>query len=761
MKRKMSRIQKSLLCAVLGGSLFWHTPLQVYAEEAVEPATAATQSTEAESTSEPAAGEQPQIEIQTVEVTAQRMQDLPPAYAGGQVARGASLGVLGNKDFMDTPFSVTSYTAQTIEDQQASTLHDVIDNDPSVRLGTSTGHPNENFIIRGLEVNADSLAFNGISGLAPKYRVPVEFLERVEVLKGPSTFLYGGVNTSVGGAINLVPKRAGEEDVTNFTSSYTSESQFGGHLDIGRRFGENKEWGIRFNGVYADGDTETDGQSRERLLGSLALDYRSDRWRLSLDAFGSQESFDNGYISMYNLSDGYVKAPDGSTNAYKGIYGTSRSNGLLFKGEYDLRDNLTAYASYGQVSGRITGMSNGNHIKLTADGKAYRRDIFKQYIWSDTTAAELGLRGTHQTGSVEHQWIVNASRTVIDSANPFNRYASGNTEYTWPGAEVDLSNPNSVGDIFDSLAWPAKGKKTTETRLTSLLLADTLSFDEGKTQLTLGIRRQNVETQKFNGTTGAKLSSADAHYDSHANSPIVGLVIKPWGESVALYANYIEMLSPGKVVSGSYKNSAGISVPYKNDEAVLAPYKSKQHEVGAKWDSGAFAHTVSLFQITKANEFNDNGVLTYNGKQRSRGIEWNAFGQTAKNLRVLGGVTYLRGEVTHATANEGNTPYGIPKWMLNAGLEWDTPWDPDLTLSLQAIFTGTQYLNNANTSKLPSWVRYDIGARYKTTINTVPVTFRASVENVFNKNYWSGAFGDNMVTLGGPRTFKLSATMHL
>lgn len=747
MRRKMSRIQKSLLCAVLGGSLFWHTPLQVYAEEAVEPATAATQSTEAETTSEPAAGEQPQIEIQTVEVTAQRMQDLPPAYAGGQVARGAGLGALGNKDFMDTPFSVTSYTAQMIENQQANTLHDVLSNDSSVRFGTSSGHPNENFIIRGLDVNHTNLYFNGIQGLAPQHRVPVEFLERVEVLKGPSSLLYGGVNSSVGGAINLVPKHAGEKDITDFTTSYASESHFGGHIDISRRFGENREWGLRFNGLYADGDTETDGQSRKRLLGALALDYRQDRWRLSLDAFGSQEKFDNGYVSMYQLDQGYVKAPDGSTNAYKGTWGTVRNNGILFKGEYDVQDNLTAYASYGRLAVNTDGMTNGNHIRLRPDGKAYMRSLYKQYFWTDTTSAEAGLRGEYQTGTVKHQLVINANRMVSETSSAFNMLPGG--QYA---LEIDLANPIWVGDLFDSVAGIRKGNKTNETELSSLLLADTLSFDEEKVQLTLGARKQSVKTTNFGSTFAVR--------DEDKTLPLVGFVVKPWGDSVAIYGNYIEALSPGAMV--------GATSGYTNAGQLMAPYTSRQKEIGVKWDKGNFANTLSLFQINRPNSMvvtNDLGdkTQTYDGEQESRGVEWSSFGQIAENVRFLGGVTYLQGEILDATVSstKGNTPYGTPKWQMNAGLEWDTPWEPDLTLSVRAVYTGSQYLNNANNSKLPSWVRYDVGARYKTTINKVPVTFRASVENVFDKHYWSGAFDDNMVTLGGPRTFKLSATMHL
>ncbi len=743
--KKMSRTRKSLLYALIGSSLVWHAPIVSYAaEETQEPAPATGQAAEEQAASSETTVGQREFTLEGVEVTADRSQALPPAYAGGQAARGANLGILGNKDFMDTPFNVTSYTAQTMEDKQANTLYDVLINDPSIRFTSSAGHPNENYMIRGLTVNYQHLYFNGMSGLAPYHRVPVEFLERVEVLKGPSSFLYGGVSASVGGAINLVPKRAGEEDITNFTTSYTSSSHLGGHIDIGRRFGKNKEWGVRFNGLYADGETETDGASKERLLGALGVDYRNDKWRLSLDAYGSQENYDNGLVSMYRLSTGYVKAPDGSTNAYKGTSGAVRNNGVLFKGEYDIQDNLTAYGGIGTALVNATGLIQGNHVHdLQSDGSALVRNVYKQYFWSDTTSSELGLRGTYQTGSVKHQLVLGASFMDNDYSNTTNQ-GIGN----YP---TNIHNPISLEDYFNNLAWRAKGKKTIVTELSSYLLSDTMSFNEDKVQLTLGVRRQNVKQKNFNGITGAQISS----YDSDANTPIVGIVAKPWGKSVALYANYIEALSPGIVVT---------NIDYSNYGQILSPYKTKQKEIGVKWDKGNFANTLAFFQIEMPSLTTANSVQAYDGEQKNRGIEWNTFGEIAKNVRLLGGIAYTQGELVRNAKSslEGNTPFGVPKWTMNLGVEWDTPWNKNLTFSLLGVYTSSQYIDNANTIKIPSWVRYDLGARYKTTVNNVPVTFNASVENVFDKHYWSGIFNqENYATLGGPRTFKLSATFKL
>src|SRR5690606_28169332 len=92
---------------------------------------------------------------------------LPAAYAGGQVAKGGRLGLLGNSNFLDTPFNQTSYTAETIEDQQARSLSDLLVNDPSVRLASARTNINEDFSIRGFTVSSADVSINGMYGLMP------------------------------------------------------------------------------------------------------------------------------------------------------------------------------------------------------------------------------------------------------------------------------------------------------------------------------------------------------------------------------------------------------------------------------------------------------------------------------------------------------------------------------------------------------------------------------------------------------------------
>src|SRR5690606_32026666 len=128
-------------------------------------------------------------------------------------------------------------------------------------------------------------AFNGLYGIAPKGHIPTEFLERVEVLRGPSGLLSGmAPEDNLGGTVSLGTKRARAEPITHFTTSYSSDSYFQGHVDLGRRFGEDQRVGVRFNGVYGAGESGVDDQNKGRRLGALAIDYQGDNWSMALDA---------------------------------------------------------------------------------------------------------------------------------------------------------------------------------------------------------------------------------------------------------------------------------------------------------------------------------------------------------------------------------------------------------------------------------------------------------------------------------------------
>src|SRR5690606_19308075 len=98
---------------------------------------------------------------------------IQPPYAGGQVAEGGGLGLLGSNHVLDTPFSTVNFTSTYLEDVQARTLADVITSDPSVRTTTSTGGFGEDFLIRGFSVGTSDVGMNGLYGLLSANRVPM------------------------------------------------------------------------------------------------------------------------------------------------------------------------------------------------------------------------------------------------------------------------------------------------------------------------------------------------------------------------------------------------------------------------------------------------------------------------------------------------------------------------------------------------------------------------------------------------------------
>src|SRR5690606_27400734 len=103
--------------------------------------------------------------------------------AGGQVAEGGSVGILGSQSVIETPYSFTSYTEQLIEDQQAASVGEILLNDPAVRVARGFGNYQQVYLVRGLPVYSDDMTYNGLYGLLPRQYLASEFVERVQVFR--------------------------------------------------------------------------------------------------------------------------------------------------------------------------------------------------------------------------------------------------------------------------------------------------------------------------------------------------------------------------------------------------------------------------------------------------------------------------------------------------------------------------------------------------------------------------------------------------
>lgn len=674
-------------------------------------------------------------------------QQLPEPYAGGQVARGGRVGLLGERDVMDTPFNMASYTSELIQNQQANSIADVLANDASVRTvnegqGSVAGTGDE-FQIRGFPVRNQDVSFNGLYGMLPLRTIAMDGVERVEVLKGPTALLNGmSPRGSVGGGINVVPKRAGDEPLTRLTATYQSDSRFGGMVDIGRRFGENNEFGIRFNGSYRDGDTAVQNQSNQMGTAVVGLDYRGDRLRVSLDAGHQTNNIDAPGDSGVLIFGDHLPVPR-APDASKGYspdwgYSKSRDNYGVLRAEYDITPQLTVFGGVGYRRSDNRYLY-ADPIVVGENGELLMRPYYWP-SWEQNVSSVWGARGNFNTGSVKHE--------VSLSYSTFEQRAGYYDYYIYGLSPSNLYDPADIPKpSTDGLS--SSPPRTSLLKLPTVALADTLSFADDRVQLTAGARYQTVKSTNYSYTTGQETSN----YDKSAVTPAFGLVVKPWSD-VSLYANYIEGLTAGPIAPAGTANAGEI----------FAPIKTKQIEAGVKVDFGSVTTTLGLFQIKQPSGLAtvSGGVTRYDmgGEQRNRGVELNAFGELARGVRLLGGITYIQPTMTRTASpdTEGNSAVGVPRWMANIGMEWEPSFAPGLTLTARALSTSWQYQNLENTRRIPGWTRWDVGMRYATRAFDHPVTLRATVNNVFGKDYWSSA-SEGYLRLGSPRSVMLSASV--
>lgn len=671
--------------------------------------------------------------LPVVRVKADAEGALPAAQPGGQTARGGRLGMLGNTDTMKAPFSTSSFTAKAVADQQAVTAADIVTADSSVRFTGQTGGMFDTFFIRGFPIgegNVGEVAFDGFYGIAPNYRILTEYAERIELLKGPGALLYGmSPNSGIGGVINIVPKRAGAQDKTSFTADYASKGQVGGHLDLGRRFGADRQWGLRVNASHRDGDTAVDHQSRRADVGAVALDYTGERLRATLDLIEQKEQID-APLRPFMLAAGVAvpAAPDSRRNVTQSWeYADVEDRSALLRGEYELGKQSVLFGGVGKSRTKVDRLFSLHTITNAAGATSSLPQHFQFDI--ERSTAELGLRQRFATGVVRHTLTLQAS-TYGDSLSRGSVNGSAITSNIY----APVTRP------AQSVAAPTSVPRISDADLSGWAVADTMAFHDDAVLLTLGLRDQRVQSRNFSAATGA----ATTAYDKRALSPMAGLVVRPW-EQVSLYANHIQGLSKGDITP---------------DGTALAPYKARQTEVGVKLEHGGLIGTLGLFQIHKPAGVITAGVFSAT-EQRNRGIELNVTGQAATGVRVIGGLTLLDAELTNSNSatTVGKRPVGVPTRQANLGAEWDLAGLQGATLTGAITHTGKQYVDATNTRQLPSWTKVDLGARYVTRIAGQATTLRANLLNAFGRDYWSGVTSWAGIAQGAPRTLRVSATV--
>jgi iron complex outermembrane recepter protein len=656
-----------------------------------------------------------------------------------EVVNAGDAGALGLKPAEDLPFTIRTYDESLILNQQPQTLGDVLDNDPTIRTTYGFGNAAEQFVIRGFPLFGDDLGLNGLYGIAPRQLVAPELFGSVQVLNGASAFLNGAApgGSGLGGNVNLVLKRAGTRDFLRATIGVEETARFGGAVDVSRRFGSGGEWGLRINAAYRDGETSIDEEYRRTAVVGGALDYDSGPFRAALDLAFQEIRVDNLRPKVTIATAVIPAVPQADANyAQDFTYSELRDVFGTVNLEYDLADNAMLYARAGARDGREDGIYGGITVTDAATGAADGTALLVPAA-TNNEAIEAGLRvalGSTITQEFNFGGNINWQefRTAFDFLGGFTPYSTN--LYATPR----VGQPQS-GFVGGNLGDP---DPITNTRLWSAFASDTIGLLNDRILITGGLRLQDIRQENINydGTPGTT-------YDESAVTPVAGVVVKPV-ENLSLYANRIEALQIGATAP------IDPAVPVTNPGQTLAPRKSVQYEIGGKLALGDMFLTLGAYRIERPGEgILPDGSFGYIGDQRHEGLEFTANGELAPGLRLIGGAT-----LNDAEFDGGNQVAGVPEYTANANVEWDLGFAPGFTLTGRILHTGEQWVDQANTLKLDSWTRLDLGARYVFVADATPVTLRLSVDNLANERYWASAFDafSSALLQGSPRTIKAS-----
>ncbi|WP_368300461.1 TonB-dependent receptor [Kluyvera sichuanensis] len=676
-------------------------------------------------------------------------EDLVPAYLDGQIAHGGRLGMLGEQKAMDVPFNVIGYTSKLVQDQQAKTIADVVKNDAGVQAVQGYGNFAETYRIRGFKLDGDDMTMGGLSGVVPRQVMDTQMLERIEVFKGANALVNGAASSGVGGMINLEPKRAEDIPTTRVGVDYTSDSQVGGSLDVGRRFGDDNQFGARVNVLHREGEGRIDNDKRRTTLASLGLDYRGDRLRSSLDFGYQKKTFHGGEMGVGVANIAEIPAVPDATKSYAQKWGYSdiENEFGMVKTEYDLTDNWTTYAGLGAQHAHEIGTYAAPKLTNVNGNATVGRLDTNRII--DSFSGMGGIRGNFNTGVVSHKVNVGYSAQIRRDATAWRMSDSTKnpTINIYNSHDVDMPDykPNPKGGHYDDPLTTARN------RTQGWLLSDTLGFFDDSLLFTAAARHQKVVIRNYDNQTG--LETTTSSFTESRWMPTFGLVYKPW-ETLSLYANHTEALQPANnapITAKNYGQSIGIA-------------HSKQDEVGIKIDYQRVGGSLSLFQITKPSGVLDSDkYYRMDGEQRNRGVELNVFGEPVLGLRLTGSTLWIDPELTKTAGgtNDGNDAIGVSRFYAVLGAEYDIKPIDGLTATARVNHTGSQYADTANTKKLDSYTTLDLGMRYRMRLNQEQndLVWRVGVTNVTNQNYWSGADDTGVyIYQGEPRTLKVSVS---
>ena len=682
----------------------------------------------------------------------------------GDLRDRVNLGVLGKANAFTAPITVVNYDEQALNNTEARTLVDAVaKKDASVWQFGGESNTLTGLYFRGYQLDARQFSVNGLAGMYGTQGTASVQVGSAQLIKGASTAVNGmDPEGAVSGSVNIETKKAADEGNRKIGLGWFSNNRAQGTFDLGQRFGENKEFGVRANGKLRHGDTPRHGYSEDNKEFALNADYRGEKLRVAFDSIYAKRKTNGGRARMQDIQNANGRlfdAPEGKVNlapSWQAQNTRGQTNMLTF--EWDAFENAQITGGIGYNNARYYG--NFASPTVTSSGLTYnsgRARLTDQRF--KTLSMNLTARGEFETGPVSHNWSA-----AFDRIDRKRTTYQGARQTKSSVIDPSLDIPTQLAKLDSNLGseWSATPSVDTVIKVNSLAVSDTLGFADNKYRLTLGGRFQAVEQKnKLNGRKA----------DASRFSPMLMAAWVPQPDLV-VYGNYMEDLEPSDIRTDD-----------DGHVTMADPRVSRQFEVGVRKNWGDFVTTLNAFQIkrpgywrgntTSGTDFamRKNAGLAYSGSEqgmeRSRGIEFNTYANLLnKTLRPSFGLMYLQSTVKDYPNFADNLVNGVqvanPRVIAKAGVELDTPFAKGLTLNGNVSYFGKSYQDTQKQYAFPSYTLVDVGARYKTKLGKNTLTVSSSVENLFNKNYWQvqrGQYDRSFAVVGMPRTYWLKAEL--
>lgn len=670
--------------------------------------------------------------LQAVQITATRAQGLVPNSVEAGSFRGS--------DVMEVPSTVNVITRELLDLQAASGLYDAVRNTAGVTRQQNGGETWDQLVVRGIAVeNRTNYRMNGSVPIMNFSQVPLENKERVEVLKGASALYYGF--TSPAGVVNFVTKRAGKTPVTSAGLTFDDNGTAIASVDVGRRFGEQHEFGVRVNAAGgALGSFLDKVNDGNRQFASAALDWRVNH-RLLLKAdleYDHRKVVEQAGIALPTAVNGAITLPravdparlvgpdsarfeaTSKAAALRADYALGNGWALTLEGgrsEVTRDRNLPIFrftnaAAVATGAGRITG--NSQHL----------------VVGSDTLRAELF--GAVVTGQVRHELTIGVSRTS-KTQDPIYQ-----SNYTI--AAQNLYAPLPITSIVYGARPTAPTTAQLKTRDDGLYVLDRVTLSP-QWQVIAGARKVSYRSDQ-----GVN------HYDADKTTPMLAAIYRPLAD-LSFYASAAQGLEEGEAAPAGTVN--------QNER--MAPGVSKQKELGMRWRAPAGTLvSAAVFDINRPGYYtNTANVFVADGEQNYRGIELSTQGQLTPELAWQTSAQLLRPEFRNiGAAYNGKLPENASRQTASAFLSYALDaLAPGLSLNTGAYYTGRRPVNDLNQAWLGGNTLFAVGGRYVNQTFGKRTTWQLNVENLGDKQYWAGA--GTRLAAGAPRTVKLTVKADL